>query len=147
MGARRKAICFFEKSLRRVIELPSDKVRWQNLLEFPGCLVQPERGGKCKNFTKLIVKQIESSSAPTSLSKDLKHKRLPKVSQLSADELAAKRASTKLEAGDVRGAVRLLCSDESMAPLCESTRQSLFSKHPQAPTDKRSAPFLSSAPL
>jgi hypothetical protein len=43
--------------------------------------------------------------------------------------------------------VRLLCSDKTLAPLCDATRQSLIDKHPLAPVDRRPAPIPSAAPL
>ena len=44
----------------------------------------------------------------------------------------AKRAISKLEDGDISGAVRILSSDESFAPFDSSTLESLRLKHPTA---------------
>ena len=44
----------------------------------------------------------------------------------------AARVSEMLEEGDVRGAVRLAASDETMAPYNRDTVDILISKHPRA---------------
>jgi len=48
---------------------------------------------------------------------------------LSSDNLAA-RVSSKLEDGDVRGAIRLAASDDTMAPFDDATAAVLRTKHP-----------------
>ena len=47
-------------------------------------------------------------------------------------ERLAARVSEMLEDGDVKGAVRLAASDETIAPYCQSTVDALVSKHPRA---------------
>ena len=42
----------------------------------------------------------------------------------------ATRVSSKLEEGDFRGAVRLVCSEDSIAPQDDSTFEALKQKHP-----------------
>jgi len=44
----------------------------------------------------------------------------------------AARVSDMLEDGDVKGAVRLAASDETMAPYSQDTVDSLIHKHPRA---------------
>ena len=46
-------------------------------------------------------------------------------------------ASVKLEDGDVKGAVRLLCSDDRLAVSDESTFDELRRLHPATPPDRR----------
>ena len=53
------------------------------------------------------------------------------------------RASAKLQEGDIRGAVRCLNAEESLAPWSEDTMRALISKHPSVPADRR--PILSSS--
>src|SRR6266516_1085493 len=65
----------------------------------------------------------------------------------SVDELAAKRASSKLQDGDVRGAVRCLTSSETVAPFTNDTIDALKSKHPSCPRDRRPPPSLTSRAL
>ena len=63
------------------------------------------------------------------------------------DEEAAKRASAKLEEGDVRGAIRILASKDTVAPVNDVTVASLRVLHPSAPVDLRPAPASFVTPL
>ena len=54
------------------------------------------------------------------------------VNKRSENERMAARVSQLFEDGDVRGAVRLAASDETMAPNNQCTVDALISKHPRA---------------
>ncbi len=60
---------------------------------------------------------------------------------------AARRASAKLEEGDVKGAIRLLSSRDTLAPVTQATLTSLRALHPPTPLDRRAAPTTTTAPL
>jgi hypothetical protein len=62
-------------------------------------------------------------------------------------EIIATLASTRLEDGDVKGAVRLLGSNENLAVPDETTFNELGRLHPPAPDDRRSAPSVDTLPL
>jgi len=50
-------------------------------------------------------------------------------------------AAAKLEDSDIKGAVRLLCSDDSLAvPADSATFTELIRLHPTAPVSRRPAP-------
>ena len=122
-------------------------------MEFGCCLVQPERGGKKHNFTKKVLMQIDtlevadSTHAPSDTGHQ-KHVRSGAfLTEETRDTQAAKRASMKLDAGDIRGAVKALCSNEVLSVPSPATTQLLKDKHPPAPADKRAHPCLSAAPL
>lgn len=63
------------------------------------------------------------------------------------DEDAARRASLKLEDGDVRGAVHILESKDTVAPHNGATAESLRLLHPEAPVNLRPLPTVSAPPL
>ena len=63
------------------------------------------------------------------------------------EETIAGMASAKLEDGDVKGAVRLLCSDDRLATPDASTFKELSGLHPPAPADRRQAPSTDTPPL
>src|SRR6267154_3688522 len=63
------------------------------------------------------------------------------------EEMAVKRASIKLQDGDIRGAVRCITSSDKLASLTDDTIAILKSKHPSTPLDKRALPVLASRPL
>ena len=52
----------------------------------------------------------------------------------------AKRVAAKLEDGDFRGAVRLACSDDRLAPYNSATLSALRDKHPSPPSDSAILP-------
>jgi hypothetical protein len=93
------------------------------------------RGGKSQNLTAHIVKQIRQY--------ELGYAKLIK----SDDESIALMASVKLEDGDIKGAVRLLCSDDRLAVPQESTFTELCRLHPVAPIDRRPVPSTDTSPL
>ena len=114
------------------------------------------RGDKRTNLTNLVSRQLDLASLPpsstTSLTGGKKHHGEAVIGKKgrpveSLDAAAVRRASTKLQDGDIRGAVRALYSEESLAPLTEDTLMSLRIKHPAAPVDRRPPPFPSTAPL
>jgi len=56
-------------------------------------------------------------------------------------------ASAKLEDGDVKGAVRLLCSDDKLVTPDTFTFNQLSHLHPRNPADRRSTPTSDAIPL
>ena len=60
-GARLAASNVLIKLLQAVTSRPDDVVAWRRLLGVAGvALVKPERGGKSRNFTSLVLKQLHS---------------------------------------------------------------------------------------
>ena len=85
---------------------------------------------------------VEAPSNPSSLRPQ--HRTLPVRTD---EEKLAIMASVKLEDGDVRGKVRLLCSDDRLAIPDEFTFNELQSLHPSAPSDHRPVPSTVTPPL
>ena len=73
-----------------------------------------------------VNQQLREEAGPAS------SRSLPRSSGSRQDPLRslATRVTTKLEEGDYRGAVRLACSEDSIAVLDEETVAALQSKHP-----------------
>lgn len=154
-GARDAAADQLARTLDSVLNTPEDRGAWAALFAFPACcLGQPaERGGKNRNLTTAVVNQVqrfrevgvtalEDQEAPITTGRRLK--RAP----LSPDAAAAKRAAAKLDEGDIKGAIRQLCSSDVVAEPSPATRQLLLPKHPPAPADRRApAPDDLTAPL
>jgi len=61
--------------------------------------------------------------------------------------MAVRRASRKLQEGDVRGSVRCLTSQESLAPFTDVTVNAMKAKHPVSPDDRRALPTPSGSSL
>ena len=58
-----------------------------------------------------------------------------KMKSMSSDEVRAKAAVSKLEDGNVRAAVRILCSNDEPAADSAATLNALMSRHPASPAD------------
>ena len=67
--------------------------------------------------------------------------------QLNDVEAAAKRVSAKLEEGNIKGALQLLSSVDSVAPCTRVIYDSLKALHPSSPPDCRPPPVPSGDPL
>jgi len=152
-GARQRAAQALRARLQALLAAPEDLDRWREALQFADCLAQPPRGGKRHNLTTQIVTQIDrtargigpaldDSQAPDS-GGNAQQKRKVRDEQ----DGAVRRASAKLQEGDIRGAVRCLCSEETLAPPTSATHQVLLSKHPAAPADRRSCPSTATQPM
>ena len=147
-GARARAASSFERRINAVLSKPDDWGAWSRLLSFGACLTSPGRGGRRRNLTSQVLAAIDKADLelkvePAGAGPSRPSPTTRRKATVSADETAARRASSKLAEGDIRGAVRSLCSDDTFAPPGPSTRQSLLTKHPPAPTDRRPPPPLS----
>ena len=108
------------------------------------CLAQSsDRGGKRRNLTTEVNAQIKcfSNASVTPSNNSITpaqptERRKSKSASTSLDAAAAKRAAAKLDEGDIKGAIRQLCSTDIMEASLASYH-SLISKHPPAPDDKR----------
>ena len=79
----------------------------------------------------ILVPRVESRLPP--------RKRTRKI--VNEEEAIAKRAAAKLDEGDVRGAIRQLCSSDTFAEPSKETWQSLLAKHPPALAQRPTLPF------
>jgi len=149
-GARQRAASEFEQRLRAVVATPDNLTTWSNLFGFATLLGQPERGGSGRNLTSQVIKQLNGRSNYLPIPQE--RSAIPKSTAarkqaMSDDERAAKRASSKLQDGDIRGAVRCITSSDKLAPLTDDNYAILKAKHPPAPPDRRILPGLTSRPL
>ena len=149
-GARTEAANTLQQLLNNVVDDVSNNRSWTRLFGFaPTCLAQPGRGGKSRNLTTLVNRQIRAYDAQTDIDVGVDRGKVKKIRRAAVDENteAAKRASAKLEEGDVKGAIRILTSKDKVAPVNEATAASLRVLHPPAPADLRPPPTSSVAPL
>jgi hypothetical protein len=118
---------------------PSSTNSWPRLFGFStACLAKPSRGEKSHNLTTNIVKQIRqyevgSVSAPEVPRQSSAQSKMSKLTK-SCDQQIATMAAAKLEDGDVKGAIRLLCSDDCLAIPDAVTFAELSRLHPPAPS-------------
>jgi len=149
-GARPAAANLLQKLIRDVLRCQTSPSAWSRLFGFPAaCLAKPRRCGKSHNLTTSIVKQIRqyelgAEPDPEPVIRRPAQRNKPARTQ---EETIAAMASAKLEDGDVKGAVRLLCSDDTLAPTTAETFTKLSPFHPPAPADRRPAPTTDMPPL
>ena len=108
--------------------IENDVESWNRLFNFSsGCLAVPRRGGHRRSLASLINTQLqeERNSIPSQLHRS---SYLQSTSNHVTTSNLAKRVSSKLEDGDFRGAVRIACSQDSLAPMSEETLSSLRAK-------------------
>ena len=112
----------------------SSSFSWSKLLGFPSaCLSKPNRGGKSRNLTTLVTNFIRYENVGSS--QPVPEVTLPRRNKLlkTVDEPIAAMASAKLEDGDVKGAVRVLCSDDRLTVPDNTSFAELCSLHPLVP--------------
>ena len=89
--------------------------KWNNLMNFSTqILLKPKRGGKRRNLCKLISDRV--SKWPRGLVEEKSTAGCRVASRnLSSDQILAKAVMAKIEDGNIRAAVRIICSDDSPA--------------------------------
>jgi hypothetical protein len=141
-----------QKLIYDLLHNPSSTNSWSRLFGFStACLAKPSRGGKSHNLTTNIVKEIRqyevglvsASEVPRQSSAQSK---MSKSTQ-SHDQQIATMAVAKLEDGDVKGAIRLMCSDDRLAIPDAVTFAELSRLHPTAAVDRYPAPSTDVPPL
>ena len=159
-GARGAAASLLSNLITTVLENRTSLKAWSRLLGFATCLSNPPRGGRSRNLTTLLLRQIESYSTesnraistsieiePKPSTRLLRSRDIAKANPSEKPEAIAKRASVKLEDGDVRGAIRILSSSETIAPRDAATFETLKTLHPPRPPDRRPSPTTSTPPI
>lgn len=154
-GARPAVSNLLIKLIQNVLSSSSTEASWSKLLYFStACLAKPNRGGKSRNLTTNIIKQVrlyDTQVEPSSMSSRAPIRHISSTHRLkplkSPDQIVAMLASAKLEDGDVKGAVRLLCSDDKLITPDTFTFNQLSSLHPRTPEDRRPSPTSDAQPL
>lgn len=113
----------------------NDEHSWNELLLFPYATLKiPNESENVSNLTSYVRKNI-------SLWHETSTQSIPNLpsDQTNTDNIGAnaknifKKVEAKLSDGDVSGALRLLSSDDIIAPNNEETLNTLKQKHPQHP--------------
>lgn len=105
----------------------NDLNSWRRLFNFASrCLRTPTRGGRRRSLANLVNTQLAEEHDPPV--PQIRNGRHTVSDGIDYSKLAA-RISAKLEEGDFRGAIRLACSEDSIAPDNEDTTASLRLKH------------------
>ena len=128
--------------LRSITSAPADINNWKHLLSFgPDILSKPKRGGKRRNISTIINTRLREWNSPEQRVEEQEPERHPhrpqhrqKDSQL---QYLASAVASKLEDGNYKAAIRLICSEDKPAKENAVTLSALKMKHPAAPNDRR----------
>lgn len=103
---------------------------WERLFHLSArCLRVPARSGRRWSLATMINKQLREEEDPPAAKNQPKKRQSTSKDPL---ESLGRRVSSKLEDGDFKGAVRLACSEDSLAERSEATYSALKEKHPAA---------------
>jgi len=119
---------------------------WAKLILAPNlCLRLPSGSGHSNSISSAkVIKQQISEVLKASSGEELVRRALllqpSGPSSKNKPSMLAKLISSKIDDGDVKGAVRLASSDDSIAPPNSDTIATLQLKHPPKPADRRTFP-------
>ena len=148
----------FAKALANTIDAVisrKDAASWIRFVIFPlFCLRSPPHNGKkhTVSLATIINRRISSFESNQDIRELLSsletasHSSRRKKSN-HADHQLRKSVSNKINDGDVRGAVRLITSEDALAPYTSSVLSELQEKHPPKPPDRRPFPSPTCPPF
>jgi Reverse transcriptase (RNA-dependent DNA polymerase) len=146
-GARSVAGHLLTDIMESILRDPLEAEGWRRLLTFgAGVLESPSRGGRRRNLTLQIKKRVAvfrdgwSDLASTLFSSSTSTIGGRGRPVLNVDRSRAAAVAAKLEDGNISAAARILCSDETPAPVDEETLEILRQKHPAPPPDRSAIP-------
>jgi len=122
-------------SMRSTLRRAPEALHKQSMLNFGrNVLAQPTRGGKRHNLASIIKKRtIEPRTADHEI---VSHK----TKSTDAATLLANAVSAKIEDGNIRAAIRIVCSEDKPALNTDSVYAQLVDKHPAPLSDRGSIP-------
>ena len=120
--------------LQEIVKRPSALDKWLKVLNWAkDILALPVKGGKKTPLASVIIKRTSNdniSIPPIGDCTVTKTRQARHGSQ--SPQMLAKLISNKLEEGNVKGAVRILMSNDAVAPNTDATLNLLRAKHPQS---------------
>ena len=129
-AARSTCASVFTNLMRAIILSPEDDNLWVNFFLFPiECLRLPPRGTKISLASYVLSKTEAFSQKVEFTLPTLPSERRNKLKPRSVNALK-NLVCEKFDQCDIRGAMRLLLAEDSVAPNDEETYASLLSKHP-----------------
>src|SRR5207237_3353753 len=100
---------------------------WQKLLLMPfAALNIPKKSDRVKNLTTWVKANISAWTQDHVSSVPKTRPTVKMKTRIESDMAVAKKVEAKLADGDVRGAIRLACSDDSIAPNTVDTLTHFF---------------------
>ena len=90
--------------------------------------------------TELLIRKLPFQRLVREIAQDFKTDLRFQSKEKTDLEQLASRVSQKLDEGDVKGAVRAVSSDETLADFSKDTFRKLNDKHPHCPANRRAFP-------
>ena len=123
--------------LQNVIDNIDNIDNWNNLLNFGSYILgKPKRGGKKRNLSNLIGKRLAAFPQFLPFEDSVKtNSNHSKKSQNEPMKYLASAVAAKIEDGNIKAAVRILCSDDHPAKNSADTLRAINAKHPPSTLD------------
>ena len=122
--------------LFKLCATPDNISLWRTFLNFaPSFLFKPRRAEKRQNMSSIIKKRLEDAQVPQLSANAKVHDNVYQHRVTKARSLASLTAS-KMEDGDVSGAIRLLNSEDKPVYDSDDFYQKLITRHPQIPLSR-----------
>jgi len=124
-------------AISKILTTPESVDAWTIFLNFSSTiLTAPRRTGRKHNITTVLRKR-----SVTDVIVPVSHDISAKANKSSAnDEALATAVMSKIEDGNFKAAIRILGSDDRLAPDCSETVDALRERHPSASQDRMSIP-------
>ena len=128
-------------AIKEVIAEPEDVTVWSQLLNYSEkLLLVPPRSGRKHNIANVVKRRTMDATPTAAVHKPTRPHSSPRSDEGSALATAVR---SKLEDGNIRAAVRIVCSDEKPALNNDATLDALRQRHPPASANRTEVPDLS----
>ena len=127
--------------IKSVVQQPADTEKWSDLLSFGSfILMKPKRGGNKRNIglTKIIQQRVAAwQSGERNYVQESVERRYHTMNESELSRHRTSAVTSKLEEGNFKAAIRLICSDDRPAADSSETLAALRAKHPPPANDRR----------
>ena len=114
--ARRCCADLLRSLLQDVVDNPDSSIKWTNLFNFGSSILRkPFSGEKSRNLSKTIMKRVTDLKDGNTNTDELSSFQ-PKPNKTDKDRNLANAVASKLEDGNLKAALHLICSDDTPAP-------------------------------
>ena len=141
-GARNQAAAALSAAILSACDSTSP-TDWQKLFRFsPICLRKPKRGGKRQpSLTSSVLKNINSYLNDPLVPLETSDREPRHTAE--GEDARAKLAGKKIASGDIKGAIRVQSSNDTILPFDDNTLSVIKNKHPSRHSDSNMPEFPS----
>jgi Reverse transcriptase (RNA-dependent DNA polymerase) len=130
-GARPACSRALTTILQKICDEPGKKEGWLTLLGFaPNILTQPPRAGRRRNISNIIRDRAEAWTLSQHENDNIDYRNVFSNPTARKTEALLTAVNAKLEEGNIRAAVRILCDQSQPAAPTEDNLRILQQKHP-----------------